>query len=245
MEKILKAIQDENLNVPRHVAIILDGNGRWAKKRNMPRNYGHVQGSKTVEQIIEDGYNMGIEYITVYAFSTENWKRSEDEVSALMKLLQKYLIDCIERSTKNNMCVRVIGDKTGLDPNLVVKINELEETTKNATGLKFTIAINYGGRDEICRAVKQIAREVKAGKLEPEDITEDFIGDHLDTAGLPEPDLLIRTSGEERLSNFLPWQLAYTEFYFTDVLWPDFTKEDLLAAIRYYNGRERRFGGVI
>lgn len=244
LEKILKAIKEENLNVPKHVAIILDGNGRWAKKRNMPRNYGHVQGSKTVEQIIEDGYNMGIEAITVYAFSTENWKRSADEVSALMKLLSKYLIDCIERSTKNNMCVRVIGDKTGLDEKLVRKINELEEATKDATGLKFTIGINYGGRDEITRAVKKIAAQVKAGTLQESDITEDVISANLDTAGLSEPDLLIRTSGETRLSNFLPWQLAYTEFYFSEVLWPDYTKEDLLDAIRYYNGRERRFGGV-
>lgn len=244
METILKAIKDEKLNVPKHVAIILDGNGRWAKKRNMPRNFGHVQGSKTVEQIIEDGYNMGIEYITVYAFSTENWKRSKDEVDALMKLLAKYLIDCIERSTKNNMRVRVIGDKSGLDKKLVDKINELEEVTKDATGLKFTIAINYGGRDEIRRAVCRIAEDAKNGLLSPSDITEDMISERLDTAGLPDPDLLIRTSGEERLSNFLPWQLAYTEFYFTDVLWPDFSKEDLLTAIRYYNGRERRFGGV-
>ena len=244
MEDILKAINDENLNVPKHVAIILDGNGRWAKKRNMPRNYGHVQGSKTVEQIIEDGFNMGIEYITVYAFSTENWKRSKDEVDALMKLLAKYLIDCIERSTKNNMKVRVIGDKTGLDEKLVKKINELEEATKNATGLKFTIAINYGGRDELRRAFIKIAEDVKDGIINPEEITEDIIDSRLDTAGLPDPDLLIRTSGEERLSNFLPWQLAYTEFYFTDVLWPDFNKYDLLQAIRYYNGRERRFGGV-
>lgn len=244
MESILKIINEEKLNVPKHVAIILDGNGRWAKKRNMPRNYGHVQGSKTVEQIIEDGYKMGIEYITVYAFSTENWKRSADEVDALMKLLAKYLIDCIERSTKNNMKVRVIGDKSGLDAKLVAKINELEETTKDATGLKFTIAINYGGRDEIKRAVTGIAEDVAAHRINPEDITEELISDRLDTAGLPDPDLLIRTSGEERLSNFLPWQLAYTEFYFTDVLWPDFKKEDLLTAIRYYNGRERRFGGV-
>ena len=244
MEDILKAINDENLNVPKHVAIILDGNGRWAKKRNMPRNYGHVQGSKTVEQIIEDGFNMGIEYITVYAFSTENWKRSKDEVDALMKLLAKYLIDCIECSTKNNMKVRVIGDKTGLDEKLVKKINELEEATKNATGLKFTIAINYGGRDELRRAFIKIAEDVKDGIINPEEITEDIIDSRLDTAGLPDPDLLIRTSGEERLSNFLPWQLAYTEFYFTDVLWPDFNKYDLLQAIRYYNGRERRFGGV-
>ena len=244
MEKILQAIKDENLNIPKHVAIILDGNGRWAKKRNMPRNYGHVQGSKTVEQTIEDAYKMGIEYVTVYAFSTENWKRSKEEVDALMKLLGKYLIDCIERSTKNNMQVRVIGDKTGLDKSLVTRINELEEATKEATGLKFTIAINYGGRDEIRRAVVDIAKDVAAQKLNPEDITEDLINDRLDTAGLPDPDLLIRTSGEERLSNFLPWQLAYTEFYFTDVLWPDFDKNDLLTAIRYYNGKERRFGGV-
>ncbi len=244
MESILEAIRSEQLNVPKHVAIILDGNGRWAKKRNMPRNYGHVQGSKTVEQIIEDGYKMGIEYITVYAFSTENWKRSADEVDALMKLLAKYLIDCIERSTKNNMRVRVIGDKSGLDTKLVARINELEETTKNATGLKFTIAINYGGRDEIRRAVTRIAEDVEKGVITSKAITEDLINDYLDTAELPDPDLLIRTSGEERLSNFLPWQLAYTEFYFTDVLWPDFTKEDLLTAIRYYNGRERRFGGV-
>lgn len=244
LKKILKVIQDEQLEVPKHVAIILDGNGRWAKKRNKPRNFGHVQGSKTVEQIIEDGYNMGIEYITVYAFSTENWKRSTEEVAALMKLLQKYLIDCIERSTKNNMKVRVIGDKTGLDPKLVKRINELEEATKEATGLKFTIAINYGGRDEIRRAVKKIAQEVDCHLLAPEEITEELISSRLDTAGLPDPDLLIRTSGEERLSNFLPWQLAYTEFYFTDVLWPDFSKEELLKAIRYYNGRERRFGGV-
>lgn len=244
MEHILQAIRDEKLNIPKHVAIILDGNGRWAKKRNMPRNYGHVQGSKTVEQIIEDAYNMGIEYITVYAFSTENWKRSQDEVDALMKLLSKYLIDCIERSTKNNMQVRVIGDKTGLDDKLVQRINELEDATREATGLKFTIAINYGGRDEIRRAVQCIAEDVKAGRIQPADITEELINAKLDTAGLPDPDLLIRTSGEERLSNFLPWQLAYTEFHFTDVLWPDFTKEDLLTAIRYYNGRERRFGGV-
>jgi undecaprenyl diphosphate synthase len=244
LENILNTIREENLKIPKHVAIIMDGNGRWAKKKNKPRTFGHVQGARTVEQIIEDGYNMGIEYITVYAFSTENWKRSDDEVGALMKLLRNYLIDCIERSTKNNMRVRVIGDKSGLDDKIVAKINELEEITKDATGLKFTIAINYGGRDEIRRAVTRIAEDVVASKFTPEDITEDLISSYLDTGGLPDPDLLIRTSGEERLSNYLPWQLAYTEFYFTDVLWPDFTKEDLLTAIRYYNGRERRFGGV-
>ena len=208
MENILKTIREEKLNVPKHVAIILDGNGRWAKKRSMPRNYGHVQGAKTVEQIIEDAYNMGIEYITVYAFSTENWKRSSDEVSALMKLLQNYLIDCIERSTKNNMKVRVIGDKSGLDKKIVERINELEEATKDATGLKFTIAINYGGRDEIRRALTKIAKEVSENLIKPEDITEEVFEGFLDTAGIPDPDLLIRTSGEQRLSNYLLWQLA-------------------------------------
>lgn len=244
LKEILKAIHEENLNVPKHVAIILDGNGRWAKKRSLPRNYGHVQGAKAIEQIVEDAYHMGIEYITVYAFSTENWKRSEEEVSGLMKLLKQYLIDSIERATKNNMCVHVIGDRNGLDPSIVNKINELEEKTKNTTGIHFTIALNYGGRDEIRRAVQKIALKVENHELNSSDITEDLIQHYLDTAMLPDPDLLIRTSGEERLSNFLPWQLAYTEFYFTDVLWPDFKKEDLLNAIRYYNGRERRFGGV-
>ena len=232
------------MNVPNHIAIILDGNGRWAKAKGMPRSYGHVKGCANLETVCDYMKELGVKYVTVYAFSTENWKRSKDEVDALMKLLAKYLIDCIERSTKNNMCVRVIGDKTGLDRKLVTKINELEEKTKDATGLKFTIAINYGGRDEIRRAVTRIAEDARDGKIACDAITEDLISDYLDTAGLPDPDLLIRTSGEERLSNFLPWQLAYTEFYFTDVLWPDFTKEDLLTAIRYYNGRERRFGGV-
>jgi len=232
------------LKIPAHVAIILDGNGRWAKAHGVPRSMGHKQGCTTLEGILEDAARMGIQYLTVYAFSTENWKRSKEEVDALMKLLGKYLIDCIERSTKNNMQVRVIGDKTGLDKKLVDRINELEEATKNATGLKFTIAINYGGRDEIRRAVAGIAQDVLDHKILPEDVTEELINNYLDTVGLPDPDLLIRTSGEERLSNFLPWQLAYTEFYFTDVLWPDFNKYDLLTAIRYYNGKERRFGGV-
>jgi undecaprenyl diphosphate synthase len=222
----------------------MDGNGRWAKKRGFLRTAGHKKGAQVVETIIEDGYKMGIEYITVYAFSTENWSRSKDEVSALMKLLGDYLVDSIERSTKNNMKVRIIGDKSRLDPYLVKKINELEEKTKDATGLKFTIAINYGGRDEIRRCVCQIASEVKEGKLKPEDIDEDAISARLDTAGLPDPDLLIRTSGEERLSNFLPWQLAYTEFYFTDICWPDFNKEELEKAIDAYNHRTRRFGGL-
>lgn len=237
-------MEQSELKAPNHVAIILDGNGRWAKKRFLPRKAGHVAGSKTVEQICEDAYNLGIRYLTVYAFSTENWKRPQDEVDALMKLLRQYLKDCIKRSTKNNMCVRVLGDITPLDEDLKQSILDLEEATKNNTGLHFQVALNYGSRDEMLRGIRKIAGEVKSGELAPEDIDEKTVGDALDTRGIPDPDLLIRTSGEQRLSNFLLWQLAYTEFYFTDVLWPDFNKKELEKAIDYYNGRERRYGGV-
>lgn len=240
-----KEINGTMLEIPQHVAFILDGNGRWAKKRFLPRNAGHVEGAKTVEQVLEDAHNLGIKYVTMYAFSTENWKRSQEEVGALMKLLKNYLMDCIERSAKNNMRVRVIGDITALDPELQSRILELEEKSASNTGLHFAIALNYGGRDEIRRAVTKIAEECKNGTLNPEEITEELISKHLDTAGFPDPDLMIRTSGEVRLSNFLPWQLAYTEFYFTEVLWPDFNKEELINAILYYNGKERRFGGVL
>ena len=232
------------MKIPNHVAIILDGNGRWAKKRLMPRNYGHMQGAKTVEKICEDAWNMGIHYLTVYAFSTENWKRPEDEVSALMKLLKNYLKDCIERSNSNDMRVRVIGDKTGLNDEIRDKIAELEEITKNNTGLNFTIAINYGSRDEMVRAMKKMAMDIKDGKVPEDDISEETFGNYLDTVGIPDPDLLIRTSGEQRLSNYLLWQLAYTEFYFTDVLWPDFSKKDLEDAVFAYNKRDRRFGKI-
>lgn len=230
--------------IPNHVAIILDGNGRWAKKRLLPRNLGHKAGAKAVEDICEDAWNLGIKYLTVYAFSTENWKRPEDEVNALMKLLRNYLVDCIERSNKNNMRVRVIGEKTGLSQDIQESIEKLEKVTEKNTGLNFTIAINYGSRDEITRAVKKIAESVAKGEITPENIDMNVISKSLDTKGIPDPDLLIRTSGEERLSNFLLWQLAYTEFYFTDVLWPDFNKKELEKAIEKYNGRERRFGGV-
>ena len=232
------------MNIPNHVAIILDGNGRWAKAKGMPRNYGHVQGAKTVEQICEDAWNLGIHYLTVYAFSTENWNRPKDEVSALMTLLRNYMKSCLKRATQNNMCVRVIGDKTGLDDDIRKRIAELEEATKDNTGLHFQIAINYGGRDEIKRGITAIAKEVKEGKLLPEDIDEKVISEHLDTNGIPDPDLMIRTSGEQRLSNYLLWQLAYAEFYFTDVLWPDFGKKDLQNAVEFYQSRDRRFGGV-
>ena len=234
----------ESMNVPKHVAIILDGNGRWAKKRFLPRNMGHVQGSKTVERIIEDAYNMGIEYLTVYAFSTENWKRPKDEVDALMKLLRDYLKTCIKRANKNNMRVRVIGDVTGLTQDLREKIAQLEEASKDNTGINFTIALNYGSRDEMIRAMKKMADDLLSGTLKKEEITEEVFAGYLDTKGIPEPDLMIRTSGEQRLSNFMLWQLAYTEFYFTDVLWPDFSKKELKKAVDYYNGRERRFGGI-
>lgn len=233
-----------NLNIPNHVAIILDGNGRWAKKRFMPRNYGHMQGAKVVEQICEDADSIGIKYLTVYAFSTENWNRPQDEVEALMKLLRNYLKDCIKRANNNNMRVRVIGEKSRLSDDIRSKIEELEECSKNNTGLNFTIALNYGSRDEIVRAVREISKDVKDGKISESDIDDKMISDYLDTKGIPDPDLLIRTSGEERLSNFLLWQLAYTEFYFTDVLWPDFNKKELIKAVEKYNERDRRFGKV-
>lgn len=239
-----KNIDITGLNVPEHVAIILDGNGRWAKKRFLPRNAGHAAGAKNVEKIIEDAHNMGIKYITMYAFSTENWNRPEDEVKALMKLLRNYLKDCIERANKNDMKVRVIGDKSRLDNDIIERINELEEGSKNNKGIQFIIALNYGSRDEIKRAMKKIAEDCKKGIINEEEITEELISKYLDTAGIPDPDLLIRTSGEIRLSNYLLWQLAYTEFYFTDVLWPDFDKEELKKAIVKYNQRDRRFGGV-
>ncbi len=237
-------IQIADLKIPQHVAIILDGNGRWAKKRFLPRNAGHVQGAKTVEKICEEAWRMGIKYLTVYAFSTENWKRPQSEVDALMKLLSDYLENCIETANKNDMCIRVIGDKTGLNDELRAKIDELENVTKNNPGLNFTIALNYGSRDEMVRAMKKMAADVKSGKVVPEDIDENMFESYLDTKGIPDPDLLIRTSGEERLSNYLLWQLAYTEFHFTDVLWPDFSKDDLLEAVVAYNKRDRRFGKV-
>ena len=234
----------DDLKMPGHVAIILDGNGRWAKARHMPRNYGHVQGAKTVEVICEEAYKMGIQYLTVYAFSTENWNRPQDEVDALMKLLRDYMKNCLKTAEKNRMCVRVLGDKTGLDEDIRDRIAELEEATKDNDGLHFQIAINYGGRDEIVRAARKLARKVAAGELEADDISEEMISSLLDTAGIPEPDLLIRTCGELRISNFLLWQLAYTEFYVTPVPWPDFTKEELIKAVEAYNRRDRRYGGL-
>ena len=234
----------EDLKVPRHVAIILDGNGRWAKAKGMPRNYGHVQGAKTVETICEEAYRMGIRYLTVYAFSTENWNRPKDEVDALMKLLRNYMKICLQTARKNRMCVRVLGEKSRLDEDIRTRIRELEEATRDNDGLHFQIAINYGGRDEILRAAKKLVNGVETGELRSGEITEEVFGSLLDTAGIPDPDLLIRTCNEQRISNFLLWQLAYTEFYFTPVPWPDFTKEELIKAVEAYNHRDRRYGGV-
>ena len=228
--------------IPNHVAIILDGNGRWAKAKGMPRNYGHVQGAKTVEVICEEAYKMGIQYLTVYAFSTENWNRPQDEVDALMKLLRNYMKTCLKTAEKNRMCVRVIGDKTRLDEDIRTRIEELEEATKNNDGLHFQIAINYGGRDEIMRAVKKLTKDIQEGKVTSEDVTAELLGSYLDTHGIPDPDLLIRTCNEQRISNFLLWQLAYTEFYFTPAAWPDFTKEELEKAVEAYNHRDRKYG---
>ncbi len=241
MEKI---IDGETYNVPEHVAIILDGNGRWAKKRHMPRNMGHTQGAKTVEDILEVADDLGIKYLTVYAFSTENWKRPELEVKALMGLLRKYLKDCLVRIMKNNMRIRVIGERSRLDKDIQEIIADVEEKSKNNTGLNFTIALNYGSRDEMVRAMKRMVDDCESGKLKKEDISEQTFNGYLDTWELPDPDLMIRTSGEQRLSNWMLWQLAYAEFYFTDVLWPDFDRAELINAIRFYNGRERRFGGI-
>ena len=234
----------ENLNIPNHVAIILDGNGRWAKNKGMPRNYGHVQGAKTVETICEEAYRIGVRYLTVYAFSTENWNRPEDEVNALMKLLRNYLKTCLKTAEKNRMCVRILGDKTGLDDDIRMRIAELEEATRNNDGLHFQIALNYGGRDEIVRAVRKAVDLAVQGKIEKEEITEEIFDGMLDTHGIPDPDLLIRTCNEQRISNFLLWQLAYTEFYFTPVPWPDFSKDEFIKAIEAYNKRDRKYGLV-
>ena len=230
--------------IPEHVAIILDGNGRWAKKKGMPRTYGHKVGAENVETICREAWDVGIKYLTVYAFSTENWSRPEEEVSVLMKLFGSYIKSTFKTAPKNNMRVRFIGDLTRFSPELRESMKSLEDFTSDLTGLTLIISVNYGSRDEIKRAVKGIAEDVLEGKVKPEDISEDLISDHLDTADIPDPDLLIRTSGEQRLSNFLLYQMAYTEFYFTDVAWPDFTRDELIKACEEYARRNRRYGGV-
>ncbi len=232
------------MSTPEHIAIILDGNGRWAKSKGMPRNYGHTVGAKNVENICKAANDLGVKYLTLYAFSTENWNRPESEVAALMKLLESYLKNCIKTANKNNMRVRVIGEISRLSENFQEKIRNLEEVSSVNTGLNLTIAINYGSRDEMIRAVKHMIADHDAGKLSADDIDADTFSSYLDTKELPDPDLLIRTSGEQRLSNYLLWQLAYAEFYFTDVPWPVFDKNELKKAIDAYNKRDRRFGGL-
>lgn len=233
----------ENMVIPAHVAIILDGNGRWAKKRGLPRAMGHKEGCKTVEKTVELAARMGVQYLTVYGFSTENWKRSSEEVGALMQLFRYYMVRLLKIAKANNVRVKMIGERSRFDQDIIDGINRLEEETKENTGLTFVIAVNYGGRDEITRASRKLAEDCVAGKIKPEEITETVVASYLDTAGMPDPDLLIRTSGEIRLSNYLLWQCAYTEIYVTDCLWPDFNQEEFEKAIGAYNKRERRFGG--
>ncbi len=232
------------MNVPNHVAIILDGNGRWAKSKGMPRHYGHVKGCQNLEDMCEVIMDMGVKYLTVYAFSTENWKRSKEEVEGLLDIFRGYLKRCKKIAKKHNLQIRIIGDPTAFPEDLQKGIAELEAYSSQFDGAQFLVALNYGGRDELTRAMKKMGEAIKAGELDPSQITENTVSDFLDTAGIPDPDLMIRTSGEQRLSNFLTWQLAYTEFYFTDVPWPDFNKEELVKAFEKYNKRDRRFGGV-
>ena len=232
------------LNIPQHVAIIMDGNGRWAKKKHMPRTYGHAQGAKVLEQTLEDANDLGIKYLTVYAFSTENWSRPYQEVKVIMDLFRQYLETAYTKCMKNNVRLMVIGERSRLSGDIVETVSRIEEATKDNTGITFIVAINYGSRDELTRAVRRLAEDVRGGSCLPDEIEEKSIEQYLDTAGIPDPDLMIRTSGEERLSNFLMWQLAYAEFYFTDVLWPDFNKEELIKAIEVYSGRSRRYGNI-
>lgn len=237
-------IEMENMTIPEHVAIILDGNGRWAKKRGLPRSLGHKEGCVVVERTVEDAARMGIKYLTVYGFSTENWKRSIEEVGALMQLFRYYMVRLLKVAKANDVRVKMIGERSRFDSDIIKGIDRLERETANNEGMTFIIAVNYGGRDEIVRAIKKLMGEVGEGRLVPEQVDEAIFSSYLDTDGIPDPELLIRTSGELRLSNYLLWQLAYTEIYVTDCLWPDFNKEELKKAIAAYNGRDRRFGGV-
>lgn len=227
---------------PKHIAIIMDGNRRWARKKGLDAKLGHKEGAKTLEKIVRYANKIGLEYITVYAFSTENWKRTEDEVGALMLLLQNYLDDYSKRADTENIKVKVLGDISALSEKMQKSINRCMERTKDNTGVTFNIAINYGGRNEIVKAVKKITEQVKSGKLQIDEITEETISNNLYTAGQPDPDLLIRTSGELRTSNFLPWQIVYSEFIFVEKNWPDFNEKDLDEAIKIYQQRNRKFG---
>ena len=237
------AIFWNGMSVPVHVGVIMDGNGRWAKKRGMPRKYGHREGAKTFRTITRHAKEIGIQYITFYAFSTENWQRPADEVKAIMDLFEKYL-DEVRDFIDENIRVRFIGDRSMLNPGLQEKMRRVEEDSKDFDSMTLILAINYGGRDEITHAVRKIAKSVQSGELVPDDITQELIQSRLYTKEIPDADLIIRPSGEQRLSNFLIWQSAYAEYYFTDILWPDFSKKDLEDAVIAYNERNRRFGRI-
>ena len=239
-------MSEEELKIPAHVAIILDGNGRWAKKRGLPRNMGHAEGCKVVEQTVEDAARLGIRYLTVYGFSTENWKRSETEVAAIMALLKKYLLEAVDTMERDHIRLHFFGDMTPIAPELRALARETDEITEHLSKDDFqaNVCLNYGGRDEILRAVRRFAADCAAGRRKPEDLDEAAFSDYLDSRGIPDPELIIRPSGELRLSNFLLWQCAYSEFYYTDTLWPDFDEAELDKAIAAYHSRDRRFGGV-
>ena len=232
----------ENNNLPRHIAIIMDGNRRWAKKRMLPGKLGHKEGAETLKKVVRYANKLGIEYVTVYAFSTENWKREQEEVDALMSLLETYLDDFAKEADTENIVIRVLGRRKELSERLLQKIDQTVERTKNNTGTIFSIALNYGGRDEIVTAIKNIAEDVKNNKVDIDSITEELVSDYMYTKNMPDPDLMIRTSGELRTSNFLPWQLVYSEFLFLDKYWPDFSEKDIDEAIEVYRKRNRKFG---
>lgn len=234
---------DDNIQIPVHVGVIMDGNGRWAKKRGLPRKFGHREGAKNFRTITRHAKSVGVKYITFYAFSTENWKRPKDEVDAIMELFEKYL-DEVRDFIDENIRVRFIGDRSGLKETLQRKMASVEEDSKDFDSMTLVLAINYGGRDEICHSVRKIARMVKDGELQPEDITRNLIEKNLYTEEIPPLDLVIRPSGEQRLSNFMIWQAAYAEFYYTNILWPDFRSEDFDRAVIAYSERNRRFGGI-
>jgi len=231
------------MDLPNHVAIIMDGNGRWAKKRFMPKMLGHRTGAQALNKLLKEADKLGLKHMTVYAFSTENWKRSREEVNSLMNLLREYIADYIRDNKTSNLKIDFIGDMSALSKDLQQKMQQLKEISSSKKGLNVHIALNYGGRDEIIRAIRKISNDVKNNIVEIDNIDEEVFSKYLDTKNIPDPDLLIRTSGELRISNFLPWQCAYTELYFTDKLWPDFNIEDLKKAIEHFNNRERRFGG--
>ena len=232
---------DKN-NLPKHIAIILDGNRRWAKAKGRPASFGHKTGADTLEKIVRYANKIGIKYLTAYVFSTENWKRTTEEVSAIMAILQNYLDDFSKRADLENIKINIIGNPDRLSPKMQKSLQNCMERTKNNTGIVFNIALNYGGRDEIVRAVRTIAEKVQKDEIKPEEITENTISENLYTKNQPDPDLVIRTSGEERISNFLLWQIAYSEFLFVQKNWPDFTEEDLNRAIEEYQKRTRKFG---